>query len=192
MMNYWQFCKYESCKHCVKDTSLIIHKYTCLNPFDCCNVGLCSVPVGWFLANQRLSLAVSFPIITAVSQTTPTQPLVIPPLITRDQGSSVQPGASSSLEKSRYLRFYFWPNSGFGLKDLATKFWIQQFNAGLEECYSLFHCLLHLVEWTDLRWLIERNSRMSPQIMHTLYMYCALLVLTCVCECVYKFNLYWN
>ncbi|CAI8041521.1 Transmembrane protein 144 [Geodia barretti] len=57
--------------------------------------------VGWFLANQRLSLAVSFPIITAVSQTTPTQPLVIPPLITRDQGSSVQPGASSSLEKSR-------------------------------------------------------------------------------------------
>jgi glucose uptake protein GlcU len=70
--------------------------------------------VGWFLANQRLSLAVSFPIITAVSQTTPTQPLVIPPLITRDQGSSVQPGASSSSEKSRVGGTLFsisWPSA---------------------------------------------------------------------------------
>ncbi|CAI8041520.1 Transmembrane protein 144, partial [Geodia barretti] len=96
--------------------------------------------VGWFLANQRLSLAVSFPIITA------------------------GPGFVSSA---------------WGIFIFRE---IKQFNAGLEECYSLFHCLLHLVEWTDLRWLIERNSRMSPQIMHTLY-YCALLVLTCVSVC---------
>ena len=106
---------------------------------------------------------------------------------TRNPSSNYQgPGFVSSawgifiFREIKVSSLLFLAKQWFGLKDLATKFWIQQFNAGLEECYSLFHCLLHLVEWTDLRWLIERNSRMSPQIMHTLY-YCALLVLTCVC-----------